>query len=139
MDKKKWIVIAVAVLLALTAVLLIIQRTIPMELSDLMPEGFQPEQCRVLYSDWMDSMELTEAELQTLLTHLESLEYRYDGRVPGGIMTGKLYHLSFFQPKPDGLVNIFVTTRLGIVYMNDREYEMLGDTKPLLEFLGQLK
>lgn len=137
--KKKWIHIAAAVLLVLEAVFLIAQRLIPVELSELMPEEFQPVQCRVIYYDWEETAELTGEDLQTLWSYLEGLEYRYDGRTSGGVMRGELYHLSFFQPEPAELADLFVTAQRGIVYWNDREYEMLGDTKPLLEFLDQLK
>ena len=136
--KKTWIHTAVIVLLVLEAVFLIAQRILPVELDCLMPEGFQPEQCRVMFYEWNDSVEVTGENLQTLWTYLDELEYRYDGKALDGVMKGELYHLSFFQRDPAELVDMFVTTQRGIVYLDDREYEMLGDTKPLLEFMEQL-
>ena len=137
--KKKWIHTAVIVLLVLEAVFLIARRIVPVELTDLMPEEFSPEQCRVNYFDWNDSIKLTGEDLQTLLGYLNGLEYRYDGRTLGGVMKGELYHLSLFQSEPPELVDLFVTKQRGIVYIDDREYEMLGDTEPLLEFLDGLQ
>ena len=51
-------------------------------------------------------------------------------------MKGEVYHLSFFQlQEPVEHVYLFVTKSRGVVYLNDREYDMVGDTKPLLDFL----
>ena len=110
-----------------------------MELSDLMPKNFSPEYGTVIYYEWNDATELKTEELQTLWSLLDDLEYRYDGRVSGGVMKGELYHLVFTDWEPVEQVNLFVTKKLGIVYLNDREYKMVGDTGPLLEFLNQLK
>ena len=53
------------------------------------------------------------------------------------MMKGLLYHVTLWDLELVEQVNLFVTTQLGVVYLNDREYEMVGDPKPLLEFLGQ--
>ncbi len=136
---RKWISTALAVLLVLTAGVLIAQRLIPVGLEDLMPVGYCPEQCGVMNTfEWNESVQLTQEQMQTLLEHLDALEYRYDGRTPGGVMKGVLYHLSFFQRVENGTFDLFVTTQLGVVYADDKVYEMMGDTKPLLEFLSQL-
>lgn len=138
--KKQWICIAAFVLLVLAAVFLIAQRIIPVPLAKLMPKDFSPENCHVGYfgpEGYTVDADLTEAETDQLWTLLESIEYRYDGRVPGGVMKGELYHLTLTDLELPEQVNLFVTTQLGVVYLNDREYEMVGDTEPLLEFLGQ--
>ena len=49
---------------------------------------------------------------------------------------GELYHVSFFQlQEPVEHVYLFITKTRGVLYLNDKEYKMLGDTKPLLDFL----
>ena len=140
--KKQWIQTAAVVLLVLAAVFLIAQRLIPVELETLMPKDFLPESCHVGYfgpEGYTVDADLTEAETDQLWTLLESLNYRYNGRVPGGVMKGLLYHVTLTDVELPEQVNLFVTTQLGVVYLNDREYEMVGDTEPLLEFLGQLQ
>lgn len=142
MEKKKWISSAAAVLLVLDAVLLIAQRLIPVELERLMPADLAPESCHVGYfspEGYTVDADLTEAETDQLWELLENLNYRYNGRVPGGVMKGLLYHVTLTDVELPEQVNLFVTTQLGVVYLNDREYEMVGDTEPLLEFLGQLQ
>lgn len=140
--KKQWIQTSAVVLLVLAAVLLIAQRLIPVELEHLMPKDFAPESCHVGYfgpEGYTVDADLTEAETDQLWELLESLNYRYNGRVPGGVMKGLLYHVTLTDLELPEQVNLFVTTQLGVVYLNDREYEMVGDTEPLLEFLGQLR
>lgn len=140
--KKQWIHIAAVVLLVLEAVFLIGQRLIPVELERLMPKDFSPESCYVYLFDWqgdVTNVELAKKETDQLWELLESLDYRYDGRVSGGVMKGEMYHLTLTDLELPEQVNLFVTTQLGVVYLNDREYEMVGDPKPLLEFLGQLR
>ena len=142
--KKRYLQNAALAALALAAVILIAGRIIPRKLESLMPKGFQPESGHVGFLGWDDfdwgiDADLSEEGLQRLWTYLDALEYRYDGRVPGGVMKGEMYHLTFFQQEPPELVYVYVTKALGVVYLNDREYEMVGDTKPLLEFLDGLK
>ncbi len=140
--KKQWVRIVIVALLVLAAVFLIAQRIIPVELETLMPKGFSPESCHVSHfsaeGHTVDA-ELEEAETRQLWKLLESLNYRYNGRVPGGVMKGLMYHVTLWDLELPEQVNLFVTTQLGVVYLNDREYEMVGDPKPLLEFLGQLQ
>ena len=140
--KKQWIRISVVVLLALAAVFLIAQRLIPVELERLMPKDFSPEGCHVTHfsaEGYTVNAELTEEETEQLWGLLESLDYCYNGRVPGGVMKGLLYHLTLTDPELPEQVNLFVTTQLGVVYLNDWEYEMVGDSETLLVFLGQVK
>lgn len=137
--RQKWLSAVVAVLLVLVAGFLIAQRLIPVKPEALMPEGYCPEQGWVMNTfEWDESVELTQEQLQTLLTHLDALEYRYDGRTPGGVMEGILYHLYFFRSAENGSFSMFVSKQLGAVYVEEKVYEMLGDTKPLLTFLDQL-
>lgn len=140
--KKSWIHVAAVVVLVLAAVLLIVQRIVPVKLADLMSKDFSPEGCHVYQFGWKGDVldvELTDVETELLWTLLESLNYRYDGRVPGGIMKGELYHVTLWDLKLPEQVNLFVTKDREIVYLNDREYEMVGDTEPLLNFLEQLQ
>ena len=137
--KKKWLYRILAALLALAAVCLIVRRCIPISFSDLIPELQAPVHCRVHAFDKNDGITVTGEELDHLLSLLESLAYRYDGRAPGGVMKGQLYHLSFFQQEPAGLFDIFVSNQLGIVYVSGRIYEMIGDPAPLLDLLARLK
>ena len=139
--RKQWIRIA-AVLLVLVAVFLIAQRIIPVPLAKLMPRDFSPESCHVGYfgpEGYTVDTDLTEAETDQFWTLLESVEYRYNGRVPGGVMKGLMYHVTLWDLELPEQVNLFVTMQLGVVYLNDREYEMVGDPEPLLDFLGQVK
>ena len=136
---KKWLKNILAGLLALAVLFLIARRVVPVSLSALLPEMTAPEKCTVHSFDWADGREVTGEALDTLLRLLESLSYRYTGRAPGGVMKGQLYHLSFFQSAPVGLYYVYVSNQLGIVYVNDLKYEMLGDPQPLLDFLASLK
>lgn len=137
--KKIWLRRLTAAVLVLAAVFLIGRRIVPVSFHRLMPELSAPEQCRVNTFEWNESVALSDQETGTLLTLLDGLKYRYDGRAPGGVMKGLLYHLSFFQSEPAELRHLFVSRQLGIVYVNDCKYEMIGDTTPLLDFLGSLK
>lgn len=137
--KKKWIHLAVTVLLVLEAVFLIAGRIVPRELERLLPKDFQPESGHVNDFEWAEGLDLSEVELHTLWEKLNALEYRYDGRVSGGVMVGEMYHLTFFQQEPPELVDLFVTKTRGVVYLNDKEYEMVGDTAALLEVLNNLR
>lgn len=139
MKKKEWMFRAAAILLVLAVVFLIARRVIPVELADLMPEDFCPEHCYVVYYEWNDNAELTGGEMQTLWALLNGLEYRYDGSIWNGVMKGELYHLTLTQREPPKQVNLFITKKRGIVYLDGREYEMLGDTSLLLDLLEQLK
>lgn len=139
--KKRWIHIAAVVLLALEAVFLIGQRLIPVELETLMPKDFSPESCHVSHfstETYSLDADLEEVETAQLWELLEGLTYRYNGRLPGGVMKGLLYHVTLTDVELPEQVNLFVTIQLGVVYLNHREYEMVGDPKPLLEFLEQL-
>ena len=140
--KKQWIQTAAVVLLVLAAVFLIAQRLIPVELETLMPGGFSPESGHVSYfgpEGYSVDADLTDPETEQLLGLLEDLDYRYNGRVPGGVMKGLMYHVTLWDLELPEQVNLFVTTQLGVVYLNDREYEMVGDTGPLLKFLDKLQ
>ena len=139
---KKWLSCLAAVLLLIAAVLLIAQRLIPVELETLMPKGFSPESCHVSHfsaEGYVVDADLTEEKTEQLWDLLEGLDYCYNGRVSGGVMKGLLYHLTLTDLELPEQVNLFVTTQLGVVYLNDREYEMVGDPKPLLELLNELK
>ena len=137
MKKQLWQRAAAAILVLLAAVL-VAGRIVPRDFESLMPKGFQPESCHV--NDFFGTGSgrgLTEEEMQSLWELLEGLEYRYAGNVPGGVMKGEVYHVSFFRLRePAEHVYLFVTKSLGVLYLNDKEYEMLGDTKPLLDFLN---
>ena len=139
MKKRHWQA-AAAVILVLLATVLVVGRIVPRTLESLMPKDFQPESCHV--NDFFDAGSgryLTEEEVRSLWEMLEGLEYRYAGNVPGGVMKGELYHVSFFRlQKPAEHVYLFVTKSRGVLYLNDREYKMLGDTEPLLNFLNGL-
>jgi hypothetical protein len=131
-----------AVLLMLAAVFLIVRRTVPVQLETLMPKDFSPETCHVGHFGWDGSMvnvNLTEEETARLWALLDDLTYRYNGRLPGGVMKGLQYHLTLTDLEIPEQVHLFVTTQLGVVYLNEREYKMVGDSGPLLEFLKQLK
>ena len=135
--KKQYLQNLAAAVLILLALFLIAGRMVPRNLESLMPKDFQPESCHV--NDFFGSGSgryLTEEETETLWSLLEGLKYRYRGNVPGGVMKGELYHVSFFQlQEPVEHVYLFVTKTRGVLYLNDKEYQMLGDPKPLLEFL----
>lgn len=139
--KKRYFQIIAVTLLVLAAAFLIAGRIIPRTLESLLPENFQPESGHV--SDFFGSgsgRELTDEELQSLWSLLNGLQYRYNGRVPGGVMKGELYHVSLFRlQEPVEHVYFFVTKTLGVVYLNDKEYDMIGDTAPLLTFLDNLQ
>jgi hypothetical protein len=138
--KKQHLQNMAAGILVLLVVFGIARRIIPRNLESLMPKDFYPESCHV--NDFFASGSgryLTKEETQSLWSLMEGLEYRHGGRVPGGVMKGELYHVSFFQlQEPVEHVYLFVTKTLGVIYLNDREYKMLGDTKPLLDFLDGL-
>ena len=107
-----------------------------------MPGDFSLESGHVSYfgpEGYTVDADLTETETEQLWGLLESLEYRYDGRVSGGVMKGLMYHVTLWDLEQPEQVNLFVTTQLGVIYLNDREYEMVGDTKPLLGFLNNLQ
>ena len=135
---KKWLHRIVAALLALAVLFLAARRIIPVSFSVLFPDMTLPEQCRVNTFDWNEGVTITGEELSTLLSYLDDLSYRYDGRAPGGVMKGQLYHLSFFQSEPVGLFDVYVSTQLDIVYVNGLKYKMIGDPTPLLTFLDSL-
>ena len=131
-----------AVLLMLAAVFLIVRWTVPVRLKTLMPKDFSPETCHVGHFGWDGSMvnvNLTEEETARLWALLDDLTYRYNGRLPGGVMKGLQYHLTLTDLEIPEQINLFVTTQLGVAYLNEREYKMVGDSGPLLEFLDQLK
>lgn len=139
MKKRHWQA-AAAVILVLLATVLVVGRIVPRTLESLMPKDFQPESCHV--NDFFGAGSgryLTEEEVRSMWEMLEGLEYRYAGNVPGGVMKGELYHVSFFRlQEPAEHVYLFVTKSRGVLYLNDREYKMLGDTEPLLNFLNGL-
>ena len=140
--KKQWIQTAAVVLLVMEAVFLIGQRLIPVELERLMPKDFSPQDCHVSHfsaEGYSLVADLAEAETEQLWELLDDLHYRYNGRLPGGVMKGLLYHVTLWDLELPEQVNLFVTTQLGVVYLNDREYEMVGDPEQLLVFLGQLR
>lgn len=136
--KKTWISLAAVLLLVLAAGFLIADRIIPKELSALLPEDYRPEKAYVHYYEWAESAELDSGEVENLLALLDSLEFRYNGRA-FGTMYGEMYHVSFFQPVENGLVDLWVTKKRDIVYIDHKEYEMVGDSRLLLEFLKDLK
>lgn len=136
--KKKWIAAAAALLLILEAAFLIVERIIPRNLEDILPENYQPETGYIHYLEWEEHAEIEGEALQTLMAHLGGLEYRYDGRVFGA-MYGQLYHVSLFQPKEQGLADVWIARDRGVVYTGGKEYEVIGDREPLLDFLSQLK
>ena len=137
--KKKWLRRLTAAVLVLAAVFLIGRRIVPVSFHRLMPELSAPEQCRVTTFEWNGDVVLTDQELDTLLTLLDDLQYRYEGRAPGGVMKGLLYHLSFFRSEPAEMHYLFVSRQLGIVYVDDCKYRMIGDETALLNFLDNLK
>jgi len=128
---------AAAAVLVILVLVFLAGRIIPRNLKSLMPKDFQPESCYV--NDFFGSGSgryLTEEEIQSLWKLLEGLEYRYAGIVPGGVMKGELYHVSFFRlQEPAEHVYLYVTKSRGVLYLKDKEYKMTGDTKPLLDFL----
>ena len=138
--KKRYLQIAAAVIPVLLAVVLIAGRIIPRSFESLLPEDFAPESAHVSnFFDWGEGRYLSGEEQQILWEHLNGLEYRYAGRLPGGVMKGIAYHLSFWQLEDSAdYVYVFITKELGVMYMDDKEYDMIGDTKPLLEFLDGL-
>ena len=115
--KKQHLQIIAVTLLVLAAAFLIAGRIIPRDLESLLPKNFQPESGHV--SDFFGSgsgRELTDGEMQSLWSLLNGLQYRYNGRVPGGVMKGELYHVSLFRlQEPVEHVYFFVTKTLGVV------------------------
>ena len=123
--KKKYstILVACAVFaLIVAAIVLIAGRTTTLEFSDLMPKKPKPESCQIICAttEGMNAIVLREADLEALVSVLESVEYVKAGSYDS-VMEGTIYH-AYFASQGEEIFSMHISD-LGKVYIGKTAYD----------------
>jgi len=129
-QKYRTVLLIIALIaLVLAAVFLLIDRTAPKAISELIPNADRFDACQIIcvMTDREDTVTLTKDGLDRLFSQLEKQQY-YKRGTYGNTMEGTVYHLYFFSQGSETF-NIYITD-LGKLYIRPHYYELGSEADP---------